>query len=91
MYNLEILRKKIDKIDKKIVELLVERFKLTKKVGIYKKEKNMPALNKEREINIFKERKNWAKNMNLNPFLVEKIFKLIIKDVKKNHQKIKKT
>lgn len=84
------LRKKIDKVDKKLLEILAERFKLTGQLGIYKKKHHLPIEDKKREKEIFKKRKILAKKLNLDSLLIEKIFKLIIKNVKKNHKKIKK-
>lgn len=90
MLNLKNFRQKLDKIDKKLLKVLAERFKVTHKVGIFKKKHNLSACDKKREKEIFQERKLSAKEFNLDPFLIEKIFKLIIKKVKENHRKIKK-
>ncbi|QQG40674.1 MAG: chorismate mutase [Candidatus Levyibacteriota bacterium] len=49
MDQLEILRKNIDQIDNDILTLLVKRFSLVKKIGVYKKNNNMLIVNKNRE------------------------------------------
>ena len=87
--NLKELREKIDKTDKKLVKILAERFVLTKEVGEYKKSRDLKALAEKREEQIFKTREKWAKELDLNPILIKKIFTMIIKEVKKNHRKIK--
>ena len=89
MLSLKNLREKLDKIDKKLLKVLTERFEITQKVGIYKKKKNLPVLDRKREQEIFRQRKLQAKKINLDPLLIEKIFKLIIKKVKENHKNIK--
>ncbi len=88
--GLKNLRQKIDKIDQKLIKILAERFKITKKVGEYKKKYHLPVSDKKREKEIFLNRKLLAKKFGLDPILVERIFKLIIKNVKKRHREIKK-
>lgn len=82
-------RKKIDIIDKNIVHLLAERFRVTNDVGILKKELNLPAEDKDREIMQFDRIGKLANDEKLNISLVKKIFKLIIEEVKNNHKEIK--
>lgn len=88
MKTLKILRNKIDKIDEQIIKLLAKRFKLTERVGIYKTKKHLPLRDERREKKIFSQRKLWAKKLNVEQELVNQIFKLIIKIVRKNHKKI---
>jgi len=47
--NLDSFRQEIAKIDDEIILLLIERFKLTHKLGLIKKNNNLPVLNKEVE------------------------------------------
>ena len=49
MSNLETLRNEINNIDSQIFQLLNIRFKIVKKIGQYKKENNIPVLDKSRE------------------------------------------
>lgn len=86
---LKVLRKKIDEVDYKITQLLGSRFGLTKKVGEYKKENKLNACDPKREFQMMKERMEWAKENNLNPKFIIKLFKNIIAEVKKEHKKIK--
>ena len=87
--NLKDLREKIDKTDKKLVGILAERFALTEKVGEYKKAHDLEACAGKRETQIFETREKWAKESDLEPILVKKLFTMIIKEVKANHRKIK--
>lgn len=89
--NLKELREKIDKTDRELVKILAERFVLTKEVGEYKKSRNLKALAKKREVQIFKKREKWAKELDLDPILIKKIFTMVIKEVKENHRKIRKS
>ena len=86
--TLKTLRREIDQIDQELIKLLAKRFKVTQKIGIYKKEYNLPPQDKKREKQLFKERKQWAEKEGLNIKLIEKIFKLIIEKVRQDHKKL---
>ena len=43
------LRTKINKMDKELLELFKERMKISEEIGLYKKENNLPILDKARE------------------------------------------
>jgi len=88
MEDLKKLRKKIDQIDKEIVRHLSRRFKITEKVGKLKFKKNLPLRDLKRERELLKKRKDWAKKYRLSPFLIDKIFHLIIKEVLLCHSRI---
>lgn len=84
--SLQDLRKEIDVIDRQIMSALVQRFKVTRKVGIYKAKHQLPPLDKKREDEMFTHKKLLASRYKLNPSLVEKIFKSITAEVRKNHR-----
>ena len=52
MNKLNYYRKKIDLIDKKIVELLLLRFKLIKQLSNYKQKNKFKIVDKKREIQV---------------------------------------
>lgn len=52
MTELEILRKKIDEIDKQLLPLFLSRMECTSEVAEYKRKNNMPVLDKKRELEI---------------------------------------
>ncbi len=52
--DLKDIRQKIDEIDEKLLPLFIERMSLSNEVAKYKKEHNMPILNKTREREILK-------------------------------------
>ena len=89
MDDLTKLRKEIDKKDKSLVKILSERFFLTEKVGEYKKKHNLEAQDKKREIQMWKERKKWAKETGLNPSMIVEVFQFIVSKVRQRHKKIK--
>lgn len=73
-------RKQIDEIDNQILELLKERFEISKKIGKYKKQNNLPIRNKKREKQLLEKNKNKAKDFNLKPDFVKKLFRLVLKE-----------
>ncbi|MBE6131983.1 MAG: chorismate mutase [Erysipelotrichaceae bacterium] len=83
--ELNELRKQIDKVDKQMAELFEERMNLVKKVGQYKKEHNLPILDKERE-NLVKEKNHqYIINKDLLPLYDEFISHLM--DLSKRNEK----
>ena len=50
---MEELRDKIDKMDDLIMSLLIDRYIVVKEIGEYKKENNIPVLDKNREEKIY--------------------------------------
>ncbi len=88
MENLTYLRKSIDNIDNAIIAMLAERFKLTQKVGIYKAQNNLPAVDNTREEEQYNRIYQLAKEYGLNPQFAKKFLETIIEEVVKNHKKI---
>ncbi|MDR0423073.1 MAG: chorismate mutase [Rickettsiales bacterium] len=75
--ELDELRKKIDVCDKKIVEALVERFEIVGKIGEYKKQNNIPIVNKDREKIVIDKVKSLSENR-IPDVVIEKIYAAII-------------
>ena len=50
---MEDFRKQIDECDKIITEALIKRFKIVKEIGKYKKEHNLPIVDKSREQKVY--------------------------------------
>ncbi len=74
---MEELREKIDSCDKIIVTALVERFKAVKKIGEYKKQNNLPIIDKEREKKVY-EKIERLSNGEINFDILKKIYSVII-------------
>ena len=49
MNNLDEARLKINEIDQKLIDLFKERMELSKEIGLYKYENNLPILDEVRE------------------------------------------
>ena len=76
--NLRTLRLKIDEVDFKIINLFCKRIKLVNEIQEYKKQKNIPKIDKKREKEIYQRLKKLAKEKKLNETFINKIFKLIV-------------
>ena len=85
--NLDQIRKNIDKIDKQIVQLISLRQSYMPRVAQYKKENSLPIFHSKREKKILESKKELAKKLKIKEELVEKIFKLIIKDSREIQKK----
>lgn len=73
----EELRQKIDRADREIIEALARRMRLVEKIGVDKKESNIAVLQPERWKSIFETRKEWARQMQVNPEFAAELYELI--------------
>jgi chorismate mutase/prephenate dehydratase len=76
--NLEDLRKKIDEIDARIVELIAERQRVSGEIGQGKQETNKRIEDRERELNVLRNVRAMARDKNISPSDVESIYRQII-------------
>jgi chorismate mutase len=86
--NLDTLRKKIDKIDEKILLLLKKRFDIVKEITKIKKLKGLKIYQPEREKEIFKKISEKAEELGMDIKGVKLIYKIILK-LSKNIQRSK--
>ena len=77
MDQLQRLRVQIDKIDRKIVDALVERMSVVEEIKKYKKSVGEEAHDEEREKEVLKTRVTMGGK--LSPYFMREIFNLIIK------------
>ncbi len=82
-------RNSIDNIDAALIHILSERFKVTQKVGRYKKENNLPPADKARETVQINRLRQLAEDAHLDPDFSEKFINFIIEEVIRNHEKIR--
>ena len=87
--QLKEYRSSIDNIDAALIFLLAERFKITKKVGHYKKENTLPPGDPEREKRQIKRLKELSKTADLDPVFAAKFIRFIASEVIKNHEHIR--
>ena len=75
--NLAELRRQIDGIDEQLLELLAKRMRISREIGVYKKEHNMPILQSPRYSEILEKRSNMGEQMDLSTDFVKEILKEI--------------
>lgn len=80
------LRKKINKLDSKLIKILEKRFAVCKKIGKYKSKRGILILDKKREKEIIK---NLCKKTNFSRDFVKKLFCLILGESKKLQKNLK--
>jgi chorismate mutase len=81
-------RRSIDNIDAALVHLLAERFKLTKAVGRYKAEVDLPPADPVRERVHLDRLRALAEESGLDPSFTEKFLRFIVAEVIQHHQRI---
>ncbi|SMG35184.1 3-deoxy-D-arabinoheptulosonate-7-phosphate synthase [Marivirga sericea] len=75
--ELEGIRDQIDETDKELLEVLSRRLELVKKVGHYKRDKNVAIFQLERWNKIIENRPLWGNKLNLNTDFVKTIYQSI--------------
>lgn len=75
--NLSQLRGQIDNIDEQLLELIAKRMRISREIGVYKKEHDMPILQSPRYNEILEKRSNIGEQINLNTEFVKAIFREI--------------
>ncbi len=75
--NLTELRRQIDQIDEQLLEILSKRMRISREIGIYKKEHNMPILQSPRYNEILEKRSLMGASMELSTDFVKNILQEI--------------
>ncbi len=83
-------RSTIDRLDAIIVHALIERFSVTKKIGIIKAENNIEPYDGEREKKQVKTLQNLTRDSDLDERFIVDFMRLITTESKKKHGQIKK-
>ncbi|MCB2060169.1 MAG: chorismate mutase [Novosphingobium sp.] len=79
-------RASIDNIDAALIHILAERFRITKAVGAYKAEKNLPPSDPAREERQIARLRKLAGEANLDPEFSEKFLRFVIQEVIRHHE-----
>lgn len=79
-------RSSIDNIDAALIHILAERFRITKAVGDYKAEHDLPPADPEREQRQIARMRKLAEEANLDPEFSEKFLRFIIDEVIRHHR-----
>ena len=82
-------RASIDNIDAALIHILAERFRITKAVGAYKAEHDLPASDPGREERQIARLRALAGEAQLDPDFGEKFLRFIIDEVIRHHEKAK--
>lgn len=88
--ELSRLRSSIDNLDAALVHLLAERFKCTQQVGQLKARSGMPPADPSREAYQIERLRGLADESGLDPRFAEKFLNLVIDEVIRNHESIKR-
>lgn len=88
--ELQRLRSSIDNLDAALVHLLAERFRCTQEVGMLKARSGMPPADPTREAYQIQRLRALADESGLDPKFAEKFLALIIDEVIRNHESIKR-
>jgi chorismate mutase len=83
-------RSTIDRLDVIIVNALIERFSVTKRIGLIKAENNIETYDSEREETQVKTLEKLIQDSDLDKKFIVNLMKLITTESKKNHEQIKK-
>jgi chorismate mutase len=88
--DLTKLRKEIDHLDHKLINLLHRRKTLVEKVGLFKKKRGLPVFNKAREKEIYKKLDKWAIKHGFRKTFLQKIWKTMMDEAKVIQKKVKR-
>lgn len=80
MANMSDFRQRIDDIDRKIIELLSERFTVVREVGLFKRQHGIPVMQPERVRSVLENRALQAEQAGLSPELVRQLWTLFIEE-----------
>ncbi|MDR1766976.1 MAG: chorismate mutase [Propionibacteriaceae bacterium] len=86
--ELDRLRGSIDNLDAAIVCLLAERFKITQRVGVLKKERGLKAADPDREVQQIARLRQLAASSGMDPEFAEKLLGFIVAEVVRQHEAI---
>lgn len=87
--TLKISRNKIDSLDKKLIELLGEREKVVKEIGVYKAKNNIPPLQTDRFKQVLEKAIEAGKQESLSETFVTELMNAIHKESLRIEEEIK--
>lgn len=87
--KLDQYRRSIDNLDAALIYLVAERFRLTQQVGEYKRAKDLPPADENREAELIARLRQLATDSQLDPDFAERLIRFIIDEVVRNHERIR--
>jgi chorismate mutase len=88
--NLSALRRQIDELDNSLLELLARRMRVSREIGQYKKEHNMPILQTQRYDEILHNRISQAEQMGMDGEFMKTVLVAIHEESVRHQQEIMK-
>jgi|TARA_B100002003_G_C13640395_1_gene326743 chorismate mutase len=85
--DIESLRAEIDECDEYIVELLVRRFNLARKIGTYKAIHNLPIMDAPREKRLLSNRRRQASEA--GNYSIDEVFKRILEESRQIQMRVR--
>jgi chorismate mutase len=82
------LRHEIDQVDKSIIELLAERFRITQQIGLLKKAIRLSPVDPQREAHQENQFRKLAIHAGLREEVALKVMRVIIDEVVNDHKRI---
>lgn len=86
--ELESLRQQIDAVDERFVELLAERFRITRRVGRIKADRGLPPQDALREAQIDAKIRRLANEFELDEGMVSDVLRAVIDRVVAEHKEL---
>ena len=83
-------RSTIDRLDTTMVNILIERFSVTKRIGLIKAEHNIEPHDGKREKTQLNTLEKLIEDSDLDKTFIKNLMKLITTESKKKHEQIKK-
>ena len=80
MEELDALRHEIDVLDRRLLELLAQRFQIADRVAAVKSAKNIPARIPARITDVIVSREEWGLGLGLPPAAAGKIWSVIVEE-----------
>lgn len=87
--SLAAYRRSIDNIDAALIHILAERFRITKAVGEYKANHQLPPADPAREEQQISRLRDLATESGLDPEFSEKFLRFVIDEVIHHHERIR--
>lgn len=86
--KLQELRHAIDDVDDRILDVLVERFEITRQVGIVKRDAGFDPVDRTREQELYDRIRLKAEERGIDPDVVESLYRTLIGHVVIEHEAI---
>ena len=83
-------RDSIDNLDTELINIVAQRFRITRQVGEFKAEHNLPPADPAREKRQVERLRALAADADLDPDFAETLLNLIISEVKRHHEQARK-